>query len=56
MGRQRDYQEAEYICGRCNETVYYLVYETPPPCPECGWIFKERKQTDVPDARLPLSK
>lgn len=49
MERKQDRKYIYYTCGQCRDKQYYLKSEEPPvPCPDCGWIHKEMKPSDVP--------
>lgn len=49
MDRNQEDRQRYYICGQCKDKQYYLVNEEPPiPCPDCGYIHKDRDKYSVP--------
>lgn len=45
----RDDRQSFYVCGQCRDKQYYLSSEDPPiPCPDCGWMHKDRRKYVIP--------
>jgi len=53
-----DDEQSSYICGNCKYEIFYLSSDEPTvPCPECGYIHKERSVTNVPsEIKLDLTQ
>lgn len=48
--RVQDRRYKYYICGQCKTPIEYCVTDEPPiPCPDCGWVHKERDKKDIPE-------
>ncbi len=57
----RDDEQTWYICGKCQQKVFYLKSEDPPiPCPDpdCNWHGKEMhyKRDIPPQIQVDLSE
>jgi DNA-directed RNA polymerase subunit RPC12/RpoP len=51
-------KQTHYICGWCKDKQWHLVNEEPViPCPDCGWIHKNRLRYELPtEIKLDLSQ